>query len=146
MLKIVHATEIEALLHFNLAPLSTRRDIAMLGLIHRAAIGRGPVQLHGFFRKSARYVSKATRLQLSWHDAQLVEYRNGSHTEYVKRSALGLVSVYNLLPCYVLALESVSVFQGALQNMLKMRATTGVYEWPKLFSPRWDLTQHPLAG
>ena len=75
-------------------------------------------------------------MQLSWHDAQLIEYRDGSHTEYVKRSALGLVSVYNLLPCYVLALESVSAFQGALQNMLKMRAMTGASEWQKFFSPR----------
>ena len=29
-----------SLLDFNLAPLSTRRDIALLGLLHRAAIGR----------------------------------------------------------------------------------------------------------
>ena len=35
----------EALLHFNLAPLETRRDIAMLGLIHRASLGAGPQQL-----------------------------------------------------------------------------------------------------
>ena len=29
----------EALLHFNLAPLETRLDIAMLGLIHRSVLG-----------------------------------------------------------------------------------------------------------
>ena len=32
----------EALLKHNLAPLSTRRDIAMLGLIHRTVLGCGP--------------------------------------------------------------------------------------------------------
>ena len=32
----------EALLHFNLAPLETRRDIAKLGLIHRSVLGGGP--------------------------------------------------------------------------------------------------------
>ena len=37
-----------ALLDFNLAPMSTRRDIAMLGLIHRAVLGKGPSQLHQF--------------------------------------------------------------------------------------------------
>ena len=30
----------EALIHFNLAPLSMRRDIALLGLLHRSAIER----------------------------------------------------------------------------------------------------------
>ena len=34
-----------ALLVFNLAPLRTRRDIAALGIIHRAAMGKGPKQL-----------------------------------------------------------------------------------------------------
>ena len=36
-------------MNFNLAPLSTRRDIAMLGVIHRAALREGPQQLLIFF-------------------------------------------------------------------------------------------------
>ena len=32
----------EALLHFNLAPLETRRGVAKLGLIHRSVLGGGP--------------------------------------------------------------------------------------------------------
>ena len=32
---------IEALFHFNLAPLETRRDIAMLAVIHRSILGQG---------------------------------------------------------------------------------------------------------
>ena len=38
----------DALLHFNLAPLEARRDIAMLGVIHRAVLKQGPAQLHKF--------------------------------------------------------------------------------------------------
>ena len=41
-------TEAQALLDHSLAPLETRRDIAMLGVIHRAALKLGPPQLHGF--------------------------------------------------------------------------------------------------
>ena len=48
MLRIVNATEIDAFVYFNLAPLSTRRDIAMLGIIHRAALGKGPALLMQF--------------------------------------------------------------------------------------------------
>jgi hypothetical protein len=146
MLKIVNVSEVEALLHFNLAPLSTRRDIAMLGLIHRAARGRGPKQFQRFFQLAADEPSTMmrTRLQARRHTAQLQEYRDGSHTEYVKRSALGLVSVYNLLPHDMLAMDSVSMFQGALQAMIKARASSGEAEWQKSLSPRWNMTHHPL--
>ena len=41
----------DALLHFNLAPLSMRRDIALLGVLHRAAIGSGPPQFREFFKR-----------------------------------------------------------------------------------------------
>ena len=39
----------DALLYFNLAPLETRRDIAMLGFIHRALLQQGPVQFQQWF-------------------------------------------------------------------------------------------------
>eukprot|EP00969_Alexandrium_andersonii_P279798 12368234-Alexandrium_andersonii.AAC.1 len=39
-----------ALLRFRLAPLAVRRDIALLGLVHRAALGLGPPQLQQIFR------------------------------------------------------------------------------------------------
>lgn len=34
--------EAAALMNFNLAPLRTRRDIAMMGVIHRRVLGKGP--------------------------------------------------------------------------------------------------------
>ena len=42
--------EMAALLNFNLAPLATRRDIGMLGVIHRTALGKGPSQLKQHFK------------------------------------------------------------------------------------------------
>lgn len=42
LLKLVGCTAEEALEHWNLAPLSTRRDVAMLGLVHRTVLGKGP--------------------------------------------------------------------------------------------------------
>lgn len=41
---------VEALLKYDLAPLSTRRDIAMLGVIHRSVLGLGPELLRQFFK------------------------------------------------------------------------------------------------
>ena len=43
-------SEIEALMNFALAPLQTRRDIAMLGLVHRAVLGDGPPHFKEFFK------------------------------------------------------------------------------------------------
>ena len=42
-------TALEALFRLGLAPLSTRRDVAMLGLIHRTQLGHGPSQFADFF-------------------------------------------------------------------------------------------------
>eukprot|EP00959_Pyramimonas_sp_CCMP1952_P166744 3484884-Pyramimonas_sp.AAC.1 len=42
-------TEHEALRNFNLAPLAARRDIAKLGLIHRAVLGFSPPCIGVFF-------------------------------------------------------------------------------------------------
>ena len=74
-LRIVHATKVDALIHFNLVPLSARRDIAMLGLIHPAAIGQGPAQLMRFFHLNCQVktCNVKTRWQESRHSAELHE-------------------------------------------------------------------------
>ena len=145
MMRVAGITELEPLFVFNLAPLRTRRDIAMLGVIHRAALGLGPVQLQRFFRRAREGVVVArTRLQHRRRPRQLVEYRDGQHTEYLKRSALGLVSVYNLLPATVVVVDCVSVFQGALQALVKERALASCEDWQDTLSPRIDLWRHPL--
>eukprot|EP00959_Pyramimonas_sp_CCMP1952_P473032 9501024-Pyramimonas_sp.AAC.1 len=63
----VGATPEEALISLRLAPLSSRRDMAMLGLIHRAVLGSGPAHFRQFFkidtRSSARREGRH-RLQL----------------------------------------------------------------------------------
>ncbi|CAK0818103.1 unnamed protein product [Prorocentrum cordatum] len=44
------ASKEEALLAFKLAPLSSRRDIAMFGLIHRSVLGRDPGHFKQLFK------------------------------------------------------------------------------------------------
>ena len=45
--------EESAFAHFNLAPLNVRRDISILGSIHRASLNLGPPLLWKFFRAEA---------------------------------------------------------------------------------------------
>ena len=139
-------TELEALMVFNLAPLATRRDVAMLGLIHRTVLGKGPEHFRNFFRAAKVSNKPGTRLQKKreQHGQQLEEHRAGTHLNVVRRSALGLTAVYNLLPARVVKLENVKDFQKASQELVKERATEGCSDWRLTFSPRLPLYSHPL--
>ena len=45
----LEVSSVAALVDNNLAPLCVRRDIALLGVIYRAACGAGPMELQQFF-------------------------------------------------------------------------------------------------
>ena len=91
-------TPLEALLVFNLALLTTQRNVAMLGLIHRAALKKGVAHFHEYFFLAEEKRKPKTRLQSrrAQHGRQLKEYRAGTHLNVLRRSVLGLVTVYNL--------------------------------------------------
>ena len=151
LLEAAGMDDVEALNHCRLAPLSSRRDIALLGLIHRTVLEKGPGHFKRFFRAdvSARVEGRGN------HRMQLVEYTGGHWTDfrypnsrpadYIKYSMLGLVTIYNRLPARVVeGCGCVPSFQTALQNMLTERANSGVENWRALFSPRVPWYRHPL--
>ena len=78
-----------ALMHFKLAPLNTRRDISLLGIIHKAALRQGPPQFHHFFI-GARAIYG--------HSRTLYDPCVGRPRLFFKRSIFGLVRYYNMLP------------------------------------------------
>ena len=131
-LKDIGIDEVTALVEFNLAPLCTRRDIAMLGLIHRTALGKGPQHFQDHFKRER-------------HAKALHDPRSGSTSPLIKRSALGLVAIYNMLPPSLLAAKSVPAFQKSLQQVAAKFATSGFPRWSEVFSPRLPLTSHPLT-
>ena len=139
-------TPLEALLVFNLAPLNTRRDVAMLGVIHRAALKKGPEHFHCYFSLDEEHTRPGTRLQSrrAKHGRQLKEYRAGTHLNVLRRSVFGLVTVYNLLPAWVVQLKDVKDFQYALQEHVKERAYQNCEDWHLTYSPRLPLYRHPL--
>ena len=141
-------TTLEGLMVFNLAPLAARRDMAMLGLIHRTVLGKGPEQFRNFFFPASQRSTSRTRLaeRRSERGSQLTDWRRRTHLNVVRRSALGLVAVYNLLPPRVVKLNNVKDFQGALGELLRERATAGCDDWPLTFSPRVSLANHPVRN
>ena len=138
-------TELDALLHFNLAPLSVRRDIAMLGIIHRCVLGDGPPQFSKYFELDTGYDSGySTRLAEGKHSKHLKKLRTTSSSEVMKRSILGLIAIYNMLPEEVVMCSETSDFQTALQDLVKIRAVAGCDDWKLTLSPRVPLRFHPL--
>ena len=140
----VGVSQVEALVEFRLAPLSCRRDMAMLGVLHRAALKEGPEHFFSFFYPSEADARRNTRWESRRHKFPLVEYRQGRFLEVLRRSALGLVSVYNRLPAEIVAAKTVKEFQRQLQDLLTARAMAGKQDWTDTFSPRVPLWRHPL--
>ena len=77
MLREVGVSTIDALLHYHLAPLKARRDMAMLGLIHRCVLGLGPPQSQEFFQRKTSSAHPEGRNTLTRHTLQLETHRKG---------------------------------------------------------------------
>jgi hypothetical protein len=117
-------TKEAALMDFNLAPLSMRRDIAVLGMLHRSAIGEGLAQFREYFKRR----SGSSRL-----DDPL---ENQSPSKLMRRSIWGLVRVYNTLGG-TLQCQTVQDFQKHLQERAKAVVTKQLLpDWSSLYSPR----------
>jgi len=129
--------EVDALVHFRLAPLAVRRDMAMLGLIHRTVLKKGPDHFKSIFRVTSA----------SAHGRPIVEdMRTSLKHPLVKRSALGLAAIYNRLPASFVMTRSVSSFQRKLQQFVTERACAGCADWRETLSPRLPLDGHPVLS
>ena len=83
-LEDVGITSQDSLLQFNLAPLASRQDIAMLDLVHRALLRKGPEHFLQFLYAEG---TGGGRRHPSSQSVRSIR----------SRSALGLMPVYNML-------------------------------------------------
>ena len=141
-LKDINVSAVNALMHFNLAPLKTRRDIAILGIIHRAVLKLGPPQLHSFFMSQAN----RPRFTRHWHRHILEDPCNIARPDFFTRSIFGSIAIYNLLPDFVVATQSVQSFQSKLQSILKFLVQSGYDHWDDCFSRRICLVNSNLPS
>ena len=150
-LQALGISELDALLQFSLAPLAVRRDIAILGLIHRTALGQGLGTFQQFFTlastrplppRSLRSSSASSRR----HSRHLVDPVAARSPDYVLRSALGAVRAYNILPDSIIGQGSVKQFQACLQELVCFSASNGVASWQTLLSWRQPFAFHPLLA
>ena len=132
---------VDSIVHFSLAPLRTRRDISMLGVLFRTYKGQGPRQCRDFFSPPE------PRLEGEEHAHRFASHRRGlTDWAVLERSALGLIDVWNLLPgALIKNAANVKAFQSALQRIVVERAKAGMDEWADIYSPRLSLISHPFA-
>ena len=95
---------------------------------------KGPNHFHAFFKLSiAQRHNHSTRSGSKQHSRQLLDIRKGHYLEIERRSALGLIWVYDRLPVAIVRNESVKEFQRALQILLKERLASGCADWIGFF-------------
>ena len=149
LLRELGLDELTALLNFRLAPLPSRRDMAMLGVLHKVALGVAPPQLAALFPRVGKvHEHWQWRRLRNWrplHDKQLFSHAAIKCTETMSRSLFGLVHCYNFLPQAVVSAKTVKSFQHRLQEALKTYALTSCdEEWPRLYSKGWK--SHSRTG
>ena len=133
-LQTIQCSEKDALLEYNLFPLSSRRNISMLGLLYRTQIGIAPNDLNELFPKerSTLYHFSVPSCSLS-HGKQIQSCIGPRSSITLRLSVFGLIPIYNKLPVHVISSETVKLLQNRLQTMLKLRAKEDLQNWPNTF-------------
>ena len=134
-------SETEALVRYKLAPLAARRDIAMLGLLHRASHGRAPAPLSELLLSGEQPDRSLFGMSLrgaTRHHRQIPEFLSrtsrGTHTDVLRRSCFGLATVWNMLPVEVANAKTTKTCQRRLQQCLIRRALQAPdSHWPHFF-------------
>ena len=143
-LRNVGLDDFAALKDFRLAPLSSRRDISMLGVLHKVVLGKAPKPLAALFPvvgvvHEPLAVFQRLRHWRPRHTRQLHTDVNYGSNDVMQRSLFGLVHLYNRLPQTAVDSSSARAFQGKLQAALKKFADSRADNWQELFSTGWRL-------
>ena len=122
-LHAINTTATRAFLDFNFAPTNLRRDIAMLGLLHKIALQQAHPDLLALIPLATTTPhTHETRLATKRHDKQLHEHCDGTHTELMARSIFALTTIYNKLPQHVIDAKTISTFPSKLTSAARANA------------------------
>ena len=124
-----------AFLDFNFAPPSLRRNVGMLGMLHKRVLGKChpsfesllPLWATHFAEERDRGHSK--QLYGHWLEAT-------SHDALFSRSIFAMVDIYNNLPQDAVDAVSVSSFQNYLMKIVRARCQQEDVDWASSFCRR----------
>ena len=82
-LEVIGISKREALMQFNLTPLNVRRDISMLGILHKVVLGVAPAPSQNIFKRSVSDLRlHGFRNGVPYHNKQL-------HDDVGKNTTIG---------------------------------------------------------
>ena len=120
-------TEPMAFVDFNFAPAGMRRDIGILGFLHKRVLG----QCHVAIQQLLPFIAP----QAAWHDKQLESHIEActARPQLFCRSLFGMVAVYNRLPQDVVESTTVKQFQQKLTQIAKTKCDNGCLSWQRIW-------------
>ena len=133
-LEKLDSSEKAAFIEHNFAPPVLRRNIGILGLLHKRVLGlchRDFEQLLPWFGQVFGYTVEGKHTK-QLHNHIDVRFNIG----LFRRSIFAMTDVYNMLPQYVVDSASVSVFQKHLNSIAKKRCENNLPQWQYTFDIR----------
>ena len=136
-LEEVGMQELEAFMDYNFAPPSLRRDVGILGLLHKRVLGLA----HPVFQTLLpfhRDVFGSLREGVGEHNKQLYGHALEVHRQYglYDRSIFPMINKYNKLPQQVVDCKTVSEFQSKLMLLVREDCKNGWDAWKFKFHSR----------
>ena len=128
-------SESTAFLEFNFAPTELRRNIAILGLLHKRVLG----QAHKAFERLLPFYSQRFEEPRGFgHNKQLYGhwFEVTRYPSLYCKSIFRMVDIFNNLPQHVVDSKCVTTFQRFLTEIAKKRCREGESLWHKSFSAR----------
>ena len=116
-----------AFLEFNIAPLGLRRDIAILGFLHKCNLGLSHPCIASFFRAGripAPHPAGSTLPRRHGSPLESHYYRAQVFLPLYERSILNMVHVYNLLPQAFIDMRTIKGFQSKLTAICRHKCLT----------------------
>jgi hypothetical protein len=123
-----------AFLEHNFAPPRLRRNIGILGFLHKRVLGNA----HPVFQQSFPFFNDVFRHPRQGHNKQLYGHilEVQFQLQLFKRSIFGMVDVYNGLTQEVVDLKTVKDFQSELTKIARTRCQAGDANWYFSFACR----------
>ena len=134
-LKQLNVSTSDAFIEFNFAPSMLRRNIGVLGLIHKRVLGL----CHPAFEDLLPWYEHRISIPRGFgHNKQLYDHRlEVSHQRALfDKSIFAMVDIYNNLPQSLVDSPNVKVFQRGLTHIAKERCKKGDPEWHLSFNRR----------
>ena len=119
-----------AFLNFNFVPPSLRRNIGILGLLHKRVLGKCHPTFERLFPWETNLSGGHTK-QLYGHWCEIE-----AHQAIFNRSIFRMCDIYNNLPQVIVDAKSVNSFQYQLTQIVRRRCQDGQAEWALSFSRR----------